>query len=70
MSQYLVQQINETSNIRVLLNPVITEANDENKLENITIKNTKTGEQQDVLFAGSLIYIGIGSTTTQIVYIE
>jgi thioredoxin reductase (NADPH) len=70
MSQYLVQQINETSNIRVLLNPVITEANDENKLENITIKNTKTGEQQDVLFEGSIVYIGIGSTTTQIVYIE
>ena len=43
MSQYLVHQINETSNIRVWLNSVVTEVSGENNLENITIKNTKTG---------------------------
>ncbi len=69
MSQYLVQQINETSNIGVWLNAIVTEVNDENKLENITIKNTKTGEQQDIRYAGSLVYIGI-EPATQTVSIE
>jgi thioredoxin reductase (NADPH) len=58
MSQYLVHQINETSNIRVWLNTVVTEVSGENKLENITIKNTKTGEHQTVPAAGLFIYIG------------
>ncbi len=47
MSQYLVHQINETSNIRVWLNTVVTEVNGENKLDNIAVKNTKTGEHQN-----------------------
>ena len=68
MSQYLVQQINETSNIRVWLNAVVTEVNDENKLENITIKNTKTGEQQDVPSAGSFVYISVESNNTDCIY--
>lgn len=43
ISQYLVHQINETSNIRVWLNTVVTMVNGENKLENFIIKTTKTG---------------------------
>jgi thioredoxin reductase (NADPH) len=58
MSLYLVHQINETSNIRVWLNTVVTEVNGENKLENIALKNTKTGEQRTVPAAGLFIYIG------------
>ncbi len=58
MSQYLVHQINETSNIRVWLNIVVTEVNGENKLDNITVKNTKTGEHRTVPAAGLFIYIG------------
>ena len=58
MSLYLVHQINETSNIRVWLNTVVTEVNGENKLENIDVKNTKTGEHRTVPAAGLFIYIG------------
>ena len=58
MSQYLVHQINETSNIRVWLNTVVTEVNGENKLDNIAVKNTKTGEHRTVPAAGLFIYIG------------
>ncbi len=58
ISQYLVHTINETSNIRVWLNAVVTVVNGENKLKNITIKNTKTGEHQNVPATGLFIYIG------------
>ena len=58
MSQYLIHQINEISNIKVRLNTVVTEISGENKLENITIKITKTGGQQSVPVAGLFIYIG------------
>jgi len=58
MSQYLVHQINETDNIRVWLNSIVTEVKGENRLEEITITNIKTGEQQVVQAAGLFIYIG------------
>ncbi len=58
MSQYLVHQINETNNIKVMLNTVVTGVNGENKLESIAIKNTKTGEQRIIPGAGLFIYIG------------
>ncbi len=58
MSQYLIHQINETSNIKVRLNTVVTEVSGESKLEYITIMNTKTKEQQIVPAAGLFIYIG------------
>jgi thioredoxin reductase (NADPH) len=57
-SQYLVHQINETNNIRVLLNSIVSEVRGENKLEGITIANTQTGEQQSVPAAGLFIFIG------------
>jgi len=44
MSQYLIHQINETSNIKVQLNTVVTQVSGESKLEYITIMNTKTKE--------------------------
>jgi len=58
MSQYLVHQINETDNIRVWLNSIVTEVKGENRLEEITITNIKTGEQQVVQAVGLFIYIG------------
>ena len=58
MSQYLIHHINETDNIRVLLNSTVTEVRGESKLEGITISNTRTGEQQTVSVAGLFIYIG------------
>jgi thioredoxin reductase len=63
MSQYLVHQINETSSIKVWLNALVTEVNGENKLENITIKNTKTGKQQCSTYRIIYIYILLQSPT-------
>ena len=63
MSQYLIHQINETSNIEVRLNTVVTEVSGESKLEYITIMNTKTNEQQTVPAAGLFIYIGAEPNT-------
>ena len=64
MSQYLVHQINETDNIRVWLNTKVTEVRGEKRLEDITVTNTKTGEQQVVQAAGLFIYIGAEPHTT------
>ncbi len=61
--QYLVHQMNETSNIGVWLNVVVTEVNGENKLKNITIKNTKTGEYQNVPTTGLFIDILVQNHT-------
>ena len=58
MSQYLIHQINETDNISVWLNSIVTEVRGENKLESIAITNTQTGEQQIVQAAGLFIFIG------------
>jgi thioredoxin reductase (NADPH) len=58
MSHYLIHQINETKNIRVWLNSVVTEVKGEYKLERLILTNTKTGKQHDVPASGLFIYIG------------
>lgn len=58
MSRYLIHQINETPNIRVLLNSKVTEVHGENRLESITITNTQTGQLQTVPTSGLYIFIG------------
>lgn len=63
MSQYLIHQINETRNIKVRLNTVVTEVSGGSKLESITVVNTKTKEQQIVPAAGLFIYIGAEPNT-------
>jgi thioredoxin reductase (NADPH) len=58
MSSYLIHQINETPNIRVLLNSKVTEVHGENRLESITITNSQTGQLQTVPTSGLYIFIG------------
>jgi thioredoxin reductase (NADPH) len=58
MSQYLIHQINETPNIRVLLNSKVTEVHGENRLESITITNAQAGQVQTVPTSGLFIFIG------------
>ena len=58
MSQYLIHQINETKNVRVWLDSVVTEVKGENKLERLIVTNINTGEQRDVQASGLFIYIG------------
>lgn len=58
MSRYLMHQLNETPNIQVLLNSKVTEVHGENRLESITITNTKTGQLQTFPTSGLYIFIG------------
>lgn len=58
MSRYLIHQIYETPNIRVLLNSKVTEVHGENRLEYITITNTQTEHQETLPTCGLYIFIG------------
>lgn len=58
MSQYLVDQINETKNIRVWLRSSVLEVKGEKRLEAITINDTIKGERQTVPTGGLFIFIG------------
>jgi thioredoxin reductase (NADPH) len=59
MSYHLINQINGTSNIHILLNSKVTEVQGENRLELVTVYNTQTGEQHTV--PCSILYIFIGA---------
>jgi thioredoxin reductase (NADPH) len=58
MSRYLIHQIDETPNVRVLLNSKVTEVHGESRLESITITNTQTGRLETVATSGLYIFIG------------
>src|SRR5215208_2500499 len=58
MSRYLIHQINETPNVRILLNSKVKEVHGENRLEFITITNTQTRQLQTVPASGLYIFIG------------
>jgi thioredoxin reductase (NADPH) len=58
MSQYLVDQISESKNIRVWLHSRVAEIKGENRLEAILIKDTLKGETQILSTGGLFIFIG------------
>jgi thioredoxin reductase (NADPH) len=58
MSQYMVDQINQTKNIRVWLHSSVVEVKGENRLEAITVNNAIRGEKQTVPTEGLFIFIG------------
>lgn len=58
MSQYLIDQINETPNIKVMVHSSVTEAKGETSLEAISIANFQTGETQTVSATSLFIFIG------------
>ncbi len=58
MSHYLVNQINRTSNIKVILNSKVVEVQGEDRLQFVTILNTETGEQHIVDCFMLYIFIG------------
>lgn len=58
MSKYLIDQIEETQNIRVLLHSYIVDVKGETNLEGITIANTHTEEVQNVSATSLFIFIG------------
>ena len=59
MSQYLVDQITATPNIRLMLNSGVAEAHGESRLEAITVANSATG--QKVTLPASYLFIFIGA---------
>jgi len=58
MSQYLIDQIEGTGNIRVMLNTQITAATGNEHLETITIKNNNSGESESLPADAVFIFIG------------
>lgn len=62
-ANYLVEQINETPNIRLHPNTEVTAVGGENVLENITLKNSRTGEEKTVSAKALFIYIGARPAT-------
>ncbi len=58
MSQYLIDQINETPNIKVMVHSSVIEAKGETSLEAISIANSQTGETQVVSATSLFIFIG------------
>ncbi|WP_234734209.1 FAD-dependent oxidoreductase [Tellurirhabdus bombi] len=58
MSQYLIDQINNTPNINVLSNTEVVEALGEDKLECLVIRHTRTSEEQKVPASGLFVFIG------------
>jgi thioredoxin reductase (NADPH) len=63
VSQYLVHQIEETGNIRILLNSIVSEVRGEPMLDSLTVTNTKTGEQRFFKADGLFIFIGADPST-------
>jgi thioredoxin reductase (NADPH) len=58
MSQYLVDQINETKNIDVMLSSNIEAVDGEERLESVTVYNSKNGENTTFPISSIFIFIG------------
>jgi thioredoxin reductase (NADPH) len=58
MSQYLIDQINNTENIDVLVQTEMTAVHGSDRLEAITVKNGKTGETEQVPADAVFIFVG------------
>ncbi|MGB5959914.1 MAG: hypothetical protein WBG73_04580 [Coleofasciculaceae cyanobacterium] len=57
MSQYLIEQIAQTPNIKVQTHTSVIEAKGEISLEAITIKNSATGEVETISATSLFIFI-------------
>lgn len=57
-ANYLVENIGNTPNIKVLTNTDVVSGSGTNVLENITLRNAKTGEEKTVPAKALFIYIG------------
>lgn len=63
MSKYLVDQIEATENIAVMVNTEVVAVNGSDRLESITLKNNRNGETDTVPADGIFIYIGAVPST-------
>jgi thioredoxin reductase (NADPH) len=64
MSQYLIDQIENTENIEVSFNSRVTEVHGEDRLEAITVTCDQTGESNVIPSRSLFIFIGAQPTTT------
>jgi thioredoxin reductase (NADPH) len=58
MSQYLIEQINATSNIRVLKRTTVSKVEGNGRLEKVTIRNSMSDEEETLPAAALFIFIG------------
>ena len=58
MSQYLIERINASHNIKVLPNTVVKEVHGKTGLEKVSLKNCMTGEESDMDMSAMFIFIG------------
>jgi len=58
-SKYLVDAMNENKKLEILLNTDLIEVKGDNSLEQITIKNTKSGETQTLDASALFVFIGV-----------
>jgi thioredoxin reductase (NADPH) len=58
MSQYLIDQIDGTENISLMVNTEVTAVDGTDRLETITIKNNKSGESEELPADAIFIFIG------------
>lgn len=58
MSQYLIDQINSTSNIEVLSKTEVIEVHGKDRLEGITIKNSESGKTETIQTPAMFLFIG------------
>lgn len=63
MSQYLIDQIDQTENIKLVVNSEVTSVEGTDRLEAITIKNNKTGDSETVSADAMFIFIGAVPST-------
>ena len=63
MSQYLVERIHATANIKVAVRSEVARAGGTDRLRSITIRDVKTGEQQTVPATAMFIFIGASPRT-------
>jgi thioredoxin reductase (NADPH) len=63
MSSYLVEQIEATENVRVLVDTEITEVSGNSHLEYVSLANRKSGENRRLPAAALFVYIGSAAHT-------
>jgi thioredoxin reductase (NADPH) len=66
MSQYLVDRIAETKNVRVLPNSVVSAVTGDGRLESITVENLLTDERVELPAAAMFIFIGTAPRTAMV----
>ena len=58
MSQYLVDRLRQLPNVEIRTNATVACVNGQNRLEEITIQNVKTGSTEEVRCDGLFVFIG------------